>query len=186
MGDMNPLPILRSCPLIDNNGQRVSAAEVFAGVKVIGLYFSASWCPPCRTFSPVLDSMKEDSFKVVMITADRQERDFLDYIRPYSSFCAIPYGTGALSAIQRAMGVSMLPTLVVINAETGAVITSMGRMAVSTNRAKCVKDWEQGRAGVLSSQQWLFVYLAAFLAVTLLAYQFKLAYLLAYQFKLFK
>ena len=28
--------------------------EVLENVKVIGVYFSAHWCPPCRTFTPQL------------------------------------------------------------------------------------------------------------------------------------
>ena len=28
--------------------------EVLAGKEVIGLYFSAHWCPPCRGFTPQL------------------------------------------------------------------------------------------------------------------------------------
>ena len=29
-------------------------SEVLAGKEVIGLYFSAHWCPPCRGFTPKL------------------------------------------------------------------------------------------------------------------------------------
>ncbi|MEC8864888.1 MAG: hypothetical protein VXX20_00225, partial [Verrucomicrobiota bacterium] len=36
--------------LIDKSGNEFST-EVLSG-KMIGLYFSAGWCPPCKTFSP--------------------------------------------------------------------------------------------------------------------------------------
>jgi len=35
------------------NYEKVTA-EAALGGKVVGLYFSAHWCPPCRQFTPVL------------------------------------------------------------------------------------------------------------------------------------
>lgn len=34
--------------------------ELLSGKKIIGLYFSAHWCPPCRQFTPVLSTVYED------------------------------------------------------------------------------------------------------------------------------
>ena len=47
--------------------------------SVIGLYFSAHWCPPCRAFTPklakVYDELKEakKDFEVVFVSSDSGE-----------------------------------------------------------------------------------------------------------------
>ncbi len=61
--------------LIDNQGKSVPLDRL-AG-KIVGLYFSAQWCPPCRRFTPELASFyktlvaQEKPFEVVFISADR-------------------------------------------------------------------------------------------------------------------
>ena len=38
--------------LVDNKGNTSSVRDLRG--KIIGIYFSAHWCPPCRRFTPVL------------------------------------------------------------------------------------------------------------------------------------
>ena len=37
--------------LLDNRGKKVSSDQLSG--KYVGLYFSASWCGPCRSFTPL-------------------------------------------------------------------------------------------------------------------------------------
>ena len=54
---------------------QVPAAEALAG-KIVALYFSASWCPPCKLFTPVLKAAYEAAnkagkrFEVVWVSSD--------------------------------------------------------------------------------------------------------------------
>jgi len=58
-----------------------------AGVKYYGLYYSASWCGPCRQFTPGFIStyrqirQKYPEFEVVFISADRSVADMRDYMK---------------------------------------------------------------------------------------------------------
>ena len=56
--------------LLDSDGKEVSK-DSLAG-KTVGIYFSAHWCPPCRSFTPNLvkfrDKNKKD-FEVVFVCA---------------------------------------------------------------------------------------------------------------------
>lgn len=54
---------------------------------VIGLYFSAHWCPPCRAFTPKLadwyNKLKGgeigEKFEIVFLSSDRDEKSFNEY-----------------------------------------------------------------------------------------------------------
>lgn len=45
--------LLKGATLVLNDGSKVKAEEHLKG-KVVALYFSAGWCPPCRNFTPKL------------------------------------------------------------------------------------------------------------------------------------
>lgn len=34
--------------VVRNNGDKVSVSSLSGEGKVVGIYFSAHWCPPCR------------------------------------------------------------------------------------------------------------------------------------------
>lgn len=61
--------------------------EDFAGVKYIALYYSASWCGPCRAFTPRLVRAYQElkaahpEFEVVFVSADRSAGAMAEYMR---------------------------------------------------------------------------------------------------------
>ena len=62
--------------LLRKTGEVVLADEVLKDKKIIGYYFSAHWCPPCRNFTPILSDFYNVSapVKVLMPTPyDHQE-----------------------------------------------------------------------------------------------------------------
>jgi len=87
--------------LIDQNFNQVNSENLEG--KIIGLYFSAGWCPPCRTFSPTLKEFREqnkEDFEVVMISADRNLDEQLQYMQsakmPWPALPAGSYETKKL------------------------------------------------------------------------------------------
>lgn len=58
-----------------------------AGVKFYAIYFSASWCAPCRAFTPgFVDAYGKiralyPEFEVVLVNADRSPGEMLSYMR---------------------------------------------------------------------------------------------------------
>jgi nucleoredoxin len=58
-----------------------------AGVKYYGLYYSASWCGPCRAFTPgfinTYRQMKQKypQFEVVFISSDHNAEDMRNYVK---------------------------------------------------------------------------------------------------------
>ena len=68
-------PVQSGSLLSTRSGQLMPAAEALAG-KIVALYFSASWCPPCKLFTPVLKAAYEAAnksgkkFEVVWVSSD--------------------------------------------------------------------------------------------------------------------
>jgi nucleoredoxin len=71
----------------------------FAGSgRVLGLYFSAHWCPPCRAFTPQLaqwyskvkKSSNGEKFDIVFLSSDRDEAQFNEYFQ-LMPWYAVPY-----------------------------------------------------------------------------------------------
>ena len=57
--------------LLNSNGKEVSS-KLLKG-KYVGLYFSASWCGPCRSFTPELIRFRnqyKDNFEVILVGGD--------------------------------------------------------------------------------------------------------------------
>ncbi|EPB72537.1 hypothetical protein ANCCEY_08373 [Ancylostoma ceylanicum] len=52
---------------------------------MVGLYFSASWCPPCRAFTPKLkrfyEAIKEThpEFEIVLVSRDKEADELFEY-----------------------------------------------------------------------------------------------------------
>ncbi|MFM8459637.1 MAG: thioredoxin-like domain-containing protein, partial [Chthoniobacterales bacterium] len=68
--------------LVDAKGEKVETSSL-AG-KVIGLYFSASWCGPCKMFTPELVKFRDrndEKFEVVFVSSDRSSDDQQDYMK---------------------------------------------------------------------------------------------------------
>ncbi|KAF1334804.1 Nucleoredoxin, partial [Globisporangium splendens] len=110
--------------------------EALAGKKVVGLYFSAHWCPPCRGFTPFLSATYEDmveehsEFELVFVSADRDTSAFEEYFGEMP-FMAVPFENRAQQqALSRKFGVTGIPMLIFLN-DKGEVITMDGRMLVA-------------------------------------------------------
>ena len=114
----------------------VSTAEALKGKQAVALYFSAHWCPPCRGFTPKLAQIYKGlvaagkSFEIVFVSSDREEPDFDSYFGE-QPWLALPYAERKLkAALSKKFKVSGIPSLIILDGETGEVITKDGREAV--------------------------------------------------------
>ena len=129
------------------------AVDTLSG-KIIGIYFSAHWCPPCRTFTPVLvkfyDTLKAENkpFEIVFVSFDNTEDDMYKYMKETNmKWSALPFGDKNKDQLSSKFKVSGIPTLVIVNTD-GELITTDGRNAVSSNGTKAFEAWEK----ILKSQ----------------------------------
>ena len=72
--------------LVRRSGVLIHAEEALQS-KVVALYFSAGWCPPCNQFTPVLaefyNELKENElpFEIVFVSSDKTASDMETYMK---------------------------------------------------------------------------------------------------------
>ena len=123
--------------LIKKDAAEVKTSDIsISASSVIGLYFSAHWCPPCRSFTPklatVYDELKkaQKDFEVVFVSSDSGEDEFKSYLDDMP-WLAIPFDNeDKKDACSEKFDISGLPTLVLLNGENGEIISKGGRALV--------------------------------------------------------
>uniref|UniRef100_A0AAY4AWT0 Nucleoredoxin n=1 Tax=Denticeps clupeoides TaxID=299321 RepID=A0AAY4AWT0_9TELE len=128
-----PFAEVVSGPLLRNNRQTTDSSSLEG--SYIGVYFSAHWCPPCRSLTRVLvesyRKVKESGhkFEIVFVSADRSEDLFQQYFSEMP-WLAVPYADEARrSRLNRLYGIQGIPTLILLDTE-GHMITRQGRVEV--------------------------------------------------------
>lgn len=132
----NPVLDAIGATLIGKNGE-VATADALKGKSVLGLYFSAHWCPPCRAFTPELSkkytALQEagKDFELVFVSSDRNQKGFDEY-HAEMSFLALPFSNrDGKEELSEMFEVEGIPTLVFVDTTTGKLITDDGRKAIS-------------------------------------------------------
>eukprot|EP00931_Biecheleriopsis_adriatica_P105532 TRINITY_DN80095_c0_g1_i1.p1 TRINITY_DN80095_c0_g1~~TRINITY_DN80095_c0_g1_i1.p1 ORF type:complete len:407 (+),score=76.55 TRINITY_DN80095_c0_g1_i1:39-1259(+) len=102
---------------------------------LVGLYFSAEWCPPCRKFTPLLAECYRElkaagkHFEVVFVSSDKDEASFAKYLAKMP-WLAVPFSEDELrKKLNETFKVQGIPTLVLLKAD-GSLLTCSGREAV--------------------------------------------------------
>lgn len=113
---------------------------------LVGFYFSAHWCPPCRKFTPFLaeayKEWKKDGKKIeiVFVTSDRDEKSFKEY------FAEMPWTAinidektliGNLKATFKITGI---PSLIVLD-KSGKTVDDSARSTVTNDPSGAVDIW---------------------------------------------
>ncbi|CAG9326433.1 unnamed protein product [Blepharisma stoltei] len=123
-------------------------SQILDSQPLILLYFSASWCPPCRQFTPTLidfynkvNTPKKQA-EVVLIPADRTEEDFIDYYEKMP-WLSVPF---ANASVKQLLGekykVQTIPTLVLTDKDGNALNTNC-RWEVVQKGVEALKGWEE-------------------------------------------
>lgn len=131
---------------LDSKGNKVSS-DILTG-KYVGLYFSASWCGPCRKFTPALIEFRNKykaEFEVVLVGADGSMRAQANYMRKYKMpWLAMQNQSPEVKQTRRMTGVKQIPTLVILGPD-GKILSKNGKKEVLQSSDTALEDWK-GRA----------------------------------------
>ncbi|KAF5181998.1 Thioredoxin, nucleoredoxin [Thalictrum thalictroides] len=143
MADVNyNLESLLSSPnrdfLVRNTADQVKISELSG--KIIALYFSASWCGPCRRFTPELietynQLSSQNDFEVVFVSGDHDEESFKGYFSKMP-WLAIPFSdSDTCNRLNELFDVNTIPHLVILSG-SGKVLTDEGVSIISEYAAE--------------------------------------------------
>ena len=129
--------------LIDKSGNEFST-EVLSG-KMIGLYFSAGWCPPCKTFSPKIRDFRNqnsEDFEIVMVSADSSSYAQLNYMKDMDmSGYALALNSPKTNQLYRQFSITGIPTVVILSPD-GSILSQNGRSEITYNANTSISTWK--------------------------------------------
>ena len=133
--------------LVLSDGRKVPVSTLKG--KTIGIYFSAHRCPPCRAFTPELVKMykrleKEgQSFDIVFVSGDESQEAMAAYMEEMKMpWKGLPFGSSRSEFLAQKYGVSIIPTLVIVDKD-GKTVTTRGRVDVAVKGAAAFDSWQK-------------------------------------------
>ncbi|VDM62482.1 unnamed protein product [Angiostrongylus costaricensis] len=129
--------LLKGVKLHKGDGSTANAEDALKG-KVVALYFSAHWCPPCRQFTPVLkdfygELVDDGEFEIIFVSFDRTEADLKKYMEEcHGNWYYLPFGSSKIQELATKYSVNGIPALIVIRSD-GKEVTKNGRSDVQVS-----------------------------------------------------
>lgn len=138
-----PWQDLFSDGLVDADGERVSLDDLKG--KLVGIYFSAHWCPPCKAFTPRLVAFRDKNaadFEVVFVSSDRTREGKRAYMKEANmKWPAVPFRSKSAAKLKADFHIRTLPTLIVLSPDGNTVSTS-ARTEITWTPKSCLKKWQ--------------------------------------------
>lgn len=112
-------------------GTTTKTTDLLCGIQIVGFYFSAHWCPPCREFTPRLgaryNQLRNKAFEIIFTSLDHNEEEFTSYFASMEDWLAVPFSSTSIRKdLNRQFSVQSIPRLVLMNWVTGDKITDDG------------------------------------------------------------
>jgi len=124
----------------------VQTSDALGNKKYVMLYFSAKYCPPCRSFTPLLaeaynahkrhlqSNVDGDEIEVVFVSFDSTSLEYNEY-KSTMPWPAVPFDNlwrmGIKDSLSRAFGIRSIPTLIILDGQSGDIVTRNGRSEYS-------------------------------------------------------
>ena len=130
--------------LISKSG--IVPVSVLSSIKYVLVYFSASWCKPCQSFTPALDMFYDsiNSFdkdvEIIYISRDNTLEEFTEY---YSKmpWLAVPYeDSSRRQTLKEIFNSKSIPSLYLINS-AGSIKKEDCVQDVKNKGPLCINEW---------------------------------------------
>ncbi|RWS04872.1 16 kDa thioredoxion-like protein [Dinothrombium tinctorium] len=140
------MDLIENIQLVRKDGTQVSSSQVFSK-QLIGFYFGAGWCPPCKMFTSLLadayNEIKRDGheFEIIYVSSDQNAQKFQNFFRDsHADWLAIPFKHEAIKALRQRFRIAGVPVLVITRTD-GTVITDLGRADIQSKGCRAYDHW---------------------------------------------
>lgn len=128
--------------LVSPSGQVVQSSSLKG--DFLALYFSASWCPPCKKFLPILKEFYESSNGRVQIVLMGQDQSAASrstyYKKSEMPWVSTQFDSPLPDELAFELGVRGIPSLVVF-ARAGSLVTKEGVADIMDSPGDTLSDW---------------------------------------------
>ena len=115
------------------------------GGKYVGLYFSASWCGPCRSFTPELIQFRnqhQEQFEVILVGGDGTPKDQAKYVKKYKMpWLSMVNQSEAAKEASKSLEVQYIPYLVILD-PAGNVVSKDGVKQIRSLKDAALENWK--------------------------------------------
>jgi nucleoredoxin len=115
--------------------------------KLILYYFSASWCGPCKNFTPILieNYQKWNAngkvVEIVFIPWDKKEDEFNAYYEKMP-WLAVPFKDDRIEELNDKFDAQGIPYLILVDSNEN-LLSDMAANEVKSNGEKCPEHWSK-------------------------------------------
>ena len=125
----------------------VPTEAALEGKKIVCIYFSARWCPPCRSFSRLLKAAYEeilnerDDIEIIFVSSDRSSNDMKIYMREsHGNWLALQRNPELEYEMKQIFNVQGIPKLIVCRGD-GLIITTDGKEDIQRTGSEGIRKW---------------------------------------------
>mgnify|MGYP000979652745 CR=1 FL=1 len=117
-----------------NNTGTVDDDTSLKNSKVVCLYFSANWCPPCQGFTPILVDFYKNinaetkQLEIIFVSLDKEKEGFEKHHKDMP-WLAVPFGDVRVDKLINYYEVKGIPTLILID-KNGKAVSKTARQEV--------------------------------------------------------
>ncbi|MCZ7645330.1 MAG: thioredoxin-like domain-containing protein [Planctomycetota bacterium] len=113
--------------------------------KIVGLYFSAHWCPPCKVFTPMLVKFRDENqkdFEVVFVSSDKTADAQKEYMTETKmQWPTLKWRGNVANGLAKTHEIRGIPALVILGPD-GKVLSKNGRGDVTSDAAGAIAKWK--------------------------------------------
>ena len=135
--------------VINKDLMYIDRNEYFKNKYIIGLLFTASWCPPCKDFELKLKEFykeirskydDQEQFCIIQISSEKNEREFKDSIEDVD-WIILPFDSPFINDLVETLNLKKIPSFYLLN-NKGNVVADNCRKDIEDNEASEVwNNW---------------------------------------------